>query len=351
MFDYLVFIGRFQPFHIGHQRVIQTALAQSKQVILLIGSAQQPRSTRNTFTFAEREQMVLGAFTTSDAARIHCVPLVDVLYNDPRWVQSVEDAVTSVTGKNPAANVGLVGHYKDRSSYYLSLFPRWQTVSVDSYQGISATPIRDAYLSGARPPLDLLPESTIAVLDQFRQSTDFATLQAEAAYIADYKRSWSGAPYPPTLMTVDAVLVHDEHILLIERGNMPGKGLMALPGGFVDPDETLFVACLRELREETNINLSEKILRAAYRKQGTYDEPHRCERGRAITQGFYFELDPKSPRPEVVGGDDAKSAFWRPLLDVRSELMFEDHFAIIEDLTEIRLYTGSESIPPKIPEL
>ena len=37
MFDFLVFIGRFQPFHIGHARVLQQALAQSAQVIVLIG--------------------------------------------------------------------------------------------------------------------------------------------------------------------------------------------------------------------------------------------------------------------------------------------------------------------------
>jgi len=337
LFDYLVFIGRFQPFHIGHQRVIHTALAQSKQVVLLIGSAQQPRSTRNTFSFAERQQMVLGAFSPTDAARIHCVPLVDVLYNDPRWVQSVEQAVASVTGHDPSVMIGLVGHYKDSSSYYLSLFPRWQTVSVDSYHGISATPIREAYLRGVTPDSDLLPNSTINVLAQFKQSTDYERLQAEAAYIVDYKKSWASAPYPPTLVTADAVLIHGDHILLVERGNMPGQGLMALPGGFIDPDETLFNACLRELREETNLSLSEAILRLAYRKQGTYDEPHRCERGRAITQGFYFELDATLPRPEVTGGDDAKSAFWLPLAEVHSELMFEDHFAIIEDLTGLQL--------------
>jgi bifunctional NMN adenylyltransferase/nudix hydrolase len=337
LFDYLVFIGRFQPFHLGHQRVIQMALAQSKDVILLIGSAQQPRSTRNTFSFSEREQMVLAAFSPADAARIHCVPLVDVLYNDTRWVQSVEQAVLSVTGDDPLLHVGLVGHYKDRSSYYLSLFPRWQTVSVDSYQGISATPIRNAYLQGALPSLDHVPASTLSALSDFQQTADYATLQAEAAYIVDYKASWAIAPYPPTFMTVDAVLIHDEHVLLIERGNMPGKGLLALPGGFIDPDETLFNACLRELREETNIGLSDDLLRAAYRNQGTYDEPNRCERGRAITQGYYFELDPASPRPIVVGSDDAKTAFWRALTEVRSDQMFEDHFAIIEHLTGRRL--------------
>ncbi len=337
LFDYLVFIGRFQPFHVGHQRVIQTALAQSQHVILLIGSAAQPRSTRNTFTFSERERMVLGAFSAADAQRIHCVPLVDVLYNDTRWVSSVEQAVQSVTGDNPQHKIGLVGHYKDRTSYYLGLFPRWSTVSVESYQGISATPIRSAYLRGELPTTAYVPSSTLDLLADFQTTPDYATLQAESAYLVDYKKSWAAAPYPPTFMTVDAVLIHDEHILLVERGNMPGKGLMALPGGFIDPDETLYAACVRELREETNIGLNDDILRAGYRRQRTYDEPHRCERGRAITQGFYFVLDAASPRPAVVGGDDAHAAFWWPLSAVRSDQMFEDHFAIIEDLTGLRL--------------
>ncbi|WP_410211509.1 bifunctional nicotinamide-nucleotide adenylyltransferase/Nudix hydroxylase [Aquirhabdus sp.] len=332
MFDYLVFIGRFQPFHLGHLAVIQTALAQSQQVILLIGSAEQPRSTRNTFKFHERETMVLSAFEQADAARIRCVPLVDILYNDVRWVKSVEDAVHSVTGDNQALKIGLVGHYKDRTSYYLSLFPRWETVFVDSYQGISATPIRDAYLLGEMPTEARVPATTIDLLAAFKQTADYQALQEEARYIVDYKESWSHTPYPPTFMTVDAVLVHSGHILLIERGHIPGKGLFALPGGFLDPDETLFNACLRELREETNLGLDDATLRAAYRSQRTFDEPHRCERGRAITQGFYFELDGSTPLPEVLGGDDAKHAFWLPLAEVRSDQLFEDHYAIIDEL-------------------
>jgi bifunctional NMN adenylyltransferase/nudix hydrolase len=46
-FDALVFIGRFQPFHAGHLAVVQHALSQSDRVLLLCGSARQPRSTRN----------------------------------------------------------------------------------------------------------------------------------------------------------------------------------------------------------------------------------------------------------------------------------------------------------------
>ena len=79
-FDYLVFIGRFQPFHLGHKSVIDQALTLAKDVIILIGSANLPRSTRNSFTVAERTKMILGAYSAEDAARIHCVGLDDALY-------------------------------------------------------------------------------------------------------------------------------------------------------------------------------------------------------------------------------------------------------------------------------
>jgi bifunctional NMN adenylyltransferase/nudix hydrolase len=238
LFDYLVFIGRFQPFHLGHLAVVQHALSQSKQVILLIGSAEQPRSMRNVFNFHERAQMVLSEFNEDDAARIHCVPLIDILYDDRRWVQSVEQAVKSVTGGDSSCRIGLIGHYKDKTSYYLSLFPSWTPVLVDSYHGISATPIRDPYLLGHLPTRDDVPQSTLSILKQFMQLPDYHALQAEANYIAEYKKSWSSAPYPPVFVTVDAVLVHSGHILLIERGQFPGRGLFALPGGFLDQDET-----------------------------------------------------------------------------------------------------------------
>lgn len=334
LFDCLVFIGRFQPFHVGHLAVIKTALAQSKQVILLIGSVNQPRSTRNAFNYDERERMVLSAFDVEDASRIHCVPLADVLYNDARWVRSVEQAVQSVTGDQTALKIGLVGHYKDPTSYYLSLFPDWEPVSVPSYREISATPIRAAYLLGQLPTLDIVPASTLIELEAFMQTEAFSMLQEEAQYIVDYKKQWASTPYPPTFVTVDAVVVHSNHILLIERGHLPGRGLYALPGGFLDPDETLFNACLRELREETNISLSEAEWRAAYQSQQTFDEPNRSERGRSITQGFYFQLDDAQPKPQVLGGDDAKRAFWVPLNQVRSEQMFEDHYAMIDALVK-----------------
>ena len=334
MFDYLVFIGRFQPFHLGHRFVIEQALAQSKQVIVLIGSARVPRSTRNPFTLQERTQMILGAFAPDQAQRIHCVALDDILYNDTRWVHQVQQGVLSVTGAASGQKVGLIGHNKDSSSYYLSLFPHWPAVNVPNFNNLSATPVRDGYLLGATPLTDFVPASTLAVLNQLSQTDSYQKLQEEAWFIDRYKRQWELSPYPPTFVTVDAVVIQSGHILLVERQAMPGQGLYALPGGFIGERETLFDACVRELREETRLKVPDPVIRGSLKAQKTYDDPYRSARGRTITQAFYFALknDPAG-LPKVKGGDDARRAFWVALADVQPEQMFEDHFAIITDLT------------------
>lgn len=337
-FDYLVFIGRFQPFHVGHKAVIDEALKRANNVIILIGSANLPRSTRNSFTVAERTQMITGAYTDAEAKRIHCVGLDDALYNDNRWLMLVQDAVKSVAGdissslkgNANAPKIGLIGHSKDSSSYYLSLFPNWQSVSVPNHEGLSATPIRDGYLMGAAPMSEHVPASTQAVMAEFANTDAYQKLQEEAWFIDKYQRQWEAAPYPPTFVTVDAVVVQSGHILLIERRSVPGKGLWALPGGFVDGKETLLDACIRELREETRLKVPDPVLRGSRHSQHTFDDPYRSARGRTITQAFYFILknDPAG-LPKVKGSDDATKAFWLPLADLRAEDLFEDHYAII----------------------
>ena len=328
-YHYLVFIGRFQPFHNGHKAVIEEALRRSNEVIILIGSANLPRSLRNPFSVAERTAMIKGAYSADEAARIHCVALDDVLYNDTRWLQYVQAGVRSVTG-DLRSDIGLIGHSKDSSSYYLSLFPHWASISVPSYHNLSATPIRDSYLMGATPTSERTPESTRKILDQFKKTTEYQQLHEEAGFIDKYKKQWESAPYPPTFMTADALVVQSGHILLVERRSMPGRGLWALPGGFVDLKETLFDACIRELREETRLKVPEPVLRGSRHSQHTFDDPYRSARGRTITQAFYFQLknDAKG-LPKVKGGDDAAQAFWLPLAELDSKKMFEDHYAII----------------------
>lgn len=336
MYDFLVFIGRFQPFHVGHARVLKQALAQSAQVIVLIGSARQARNTRNPFTVAERSQMILGSLTPDEAARVHCQPLTDCLYNDAVWVMNVQEAVQDVVRKHsPEANprIGLIGHKKDQSSYYLRLFPQWDSVDVENHQSLSATPLRDGYLLGQLPDQALIPHGTQRFLNDFKQQDAYTGLQAEALFIQQYRKAWDAAPYAPTFVTVDAVVVQSGHILLVERKARPGKGLFALPGGFVDQGETLINACIRELREETRLKVPEPVLHGSMKGQKVFDDPYRSARGRTITHAFMFELKPEANLPKVKGGDDAKSAFWLPLAQVQPEILFEDHWHIIGAMT------------------
>ena len=343
-FDQLVFIGRFQPFHLGHLRVIREALKQAKQVIVLCGSAHQPRSTRNPWTVSERESMIRSCFGTNDNNRIIVRPLADYTYNDEAWVKNVQSTVNQCS-QNPSANkrVGLVGHKKDHSSFYLSLFPQWASIEVPNVDNINATAVRDHYFGLSKENSTLtyldgqlayqqLPLSVIEYLKTFSDSSYFQDIYQEHKFITQYRSSWVNTPYPVTFVTVDAVLVQSGHILLVERNARPGQGLLALPGGFIKPHERLLDACIRELREETRLKVPAAVLKGSVRRQSVFDDPHRSTRGRTITHAFHIELTPSPQLPKVRGGDDAKHAMWHPLADITPSQLFEDHYFIIQQL-------------------
>ncbi len=111
------------------------------------------------------------------------------------------------------------------------------------------------------------------------------------------------------------------HVLLIERGVAPFQGCWALPGGFVQLDESLEEAALRELQEETG--LQDAYIEQLY----TYGEPDRDPRGRVITVA-YFALIAGDAAIQPEGGDDAARAAWFPLDDL-PELAF-DHNQILK---------------------
>ena len=173
-FDYLVFIGRFQPFHLAHMQTIKIALQQSQNVILALGSAQNERNLKNPFTVQERERMILSNFAAADQQRIKFVHIIDV-YDDKKWQKLVTSLVKEVVGAED--KVGLIGHFKDESSYYLQLFPEWEMVELDSLKdAISATPLREAYYRGEIIE-SAFPLGTSEFLQQFQQTEIYQQLQ------------------------------------------------------------------------------------------------------------------------------------------------------------------------------
>ena len=130
--------------------------------------------------------------------------------------------------------------------------------------------------------------------------------------------------YPRPSVTADlavfAMRGETLSVLLVRRKDEPFAGRWALPGGFLDMDETAEVGARRELREETGLDLPGPV-----ELIGVYDEPRRDPRGRTITLAHATAL--RGPVPEVVGGDDAAEAAWH---DAREpgRLAF-DHEAIL----------------------
>lgn len=364
-YDTAIYIGRFEPVHHAHLALLRQALASARQVIVVIGSAWQARSPRNPFTWQERADMLLQALPAAERARLQLLPVRDY-YDEPVWAQAVRSGVAALTA--PGARIALVGHFKDATSNYLRSFAGWELISLPRQGDIDASTLRDAYFGAATaapvsaasdtpssadltadlaatlaavdtallPWKEHLAPAALAFLRDFAQKPEYAALQHEWRVLRDYRASWAGAPYPPVFVTVDAVLRCQEHVLVIHRAHAPGKGQLAVPGGFIEQKETLWQSCLRELAEETHCALPEAALRAALRQVHVFDHPERSQRGRTITHAHYFDLG-NAPFPAVQADDDALQAQWLPIAALAGleDQFFEDHFHILDQFLQL----------------
>lgn len=346
-FDYAVFVGRFEPFHNAHRTAIERALELAKKVIVLIGSAGKPRTVKNPFYASERKVMIRSGFEGRHQSKLLFGELRDFPYNDDAWFAQVQRVVADIVVSdnntlNAPARVVLVGHDKGEDSFWLKAFPQWHYHELPNFEQLNATELRkllfelgDGEGRGKQMMLQAaVPEGVYEFLTEFAKTPAYAQLVREHQFIESYKKSWSTTPYPVTFVTVDAVCIQSGHVLLVKRRAEPGKGLWALPGGFIGQEERLLDACMRELREETRLKVPEKVLRGSIRGQQVFDLPGRSSRGRTITHAFYFHLD-AGELPPVKGSDDAEKAKWVPLaeaLAMESEF-FEDHHAILSTMT------------------
>jgi bifunctional NMN adenylyltransferase/nudix hydrolase len=331
-YDTAVFIGRMQPFSKAHEYVINEGLKVAHRVFIFLGSSFQARDIRNPFTFEERKSMIRATFT--DPTKVKIFGVRDYPYNDNQWVNVIQNTVAANTISSE--KICLIGHSKDASSYYLNIFPNWDSVNVENYDGINATDIREVLFGGAerkKPLFAYVPVGSSMVFNKIIQSEEFFPMYGEYDRVMTYRKSWevgvATVPYAPTFVTTDAVVTQSGHVLLVKRKASPGKGLWALPGGFLDQHETLLNGAIRELREETRLRVPPAILKGSIRGQHTFDAPYRSTRGRTITTAFHFDLGFSKELPVVKGSDDAEKARWVEFKDVNGEMMFEDHHAII----------------------
>ncbi|MDR1463258.1 MAG: bifunctional nicotinamide-nucleotide adenylyltransferase/Nudix hydroxylase [Azoarcus sp.] len=335
-FDAAILIGRFQAFHNGHAALLRETLARAGRVIIVIGSSFRSRNARNPFTHEERAAMITASLDEADARRVTFVPIRDY-YDDQHWAAAVEEGVRTALEKQGAAasRIALAGFHKDASTYYLNLFPHWAFVALERQGEIDATAVRQIYFGisdadAARASLQsLVPPAVARYLDAWTALPAFAAMQEEHRAIEAYKKKWGSGPF----VTLDAVVTAAEHVLLVRRKHTPGKGLWAIPGGFLEGRERLLQGAIRELKEETGLDVSDAALVDALRAVAVFDHPDRSQRGRIITHAHCFDL-PSGDLPAVQGSDDAAEARWFPIAGLPSMEVdfFEDHFTILDRL-------------------
>lgn len=329
----IVYIGRMQPPTKAHIANIETALELADSVLVLLGSCYQPRTIKNPWNVFERAAMILNQLPPEASARITFRGLHDFRYNDQEWVQQVQQIVKKETLGYLKPKIGIIGCKKDDSSYYLDYFPQWSLIEMDQLEDVNATTVRDEYFSETLfnwKDKDLISSNLTEFLRKWTKTPEYQELVKEYQFIKDYKKGWENSPYSPTFVTVDSVVIQSGHVLLIQRKASPGKGLWALPGGFINQDEYVITAMLRELREETKLKVPTAVVAGSIKGTKVFDYPGRSLRGRTITHAYAIELPP-GELSKVKGGDDAAKAKWFPISDVldMEEQLFEDHSDII----------------------
>ena len=314
-----IFIGRFQPVHAGHIDAIIQASKQVEKLYILVGSANQCRSIKNPWTFEERAEMISSALLAGiDCNNFEIVPLNDYPYNDSAWRSDVRATIDHLCG---AVKPVLFGHYKAGNDY-LTWFPELKFVNIESRIRVNATSIRKNMFEGDNP---LMPQTV---------RDDFAFYEKERQLFANY-------PFPETLNfnCADAVLECQGYVLLIRRKFAPGAGAWALPGGFRNQRETFLDCAVRELIEETNVRVPEKVLRGSIVKTQLFDSPNRSFGIPRNTLAVYIRVnpDPSGALPRANGADDAAECKWVSLSDALNKYeLYDDHAAIISTLTGVQ---------------
>jgi bifunctional NMN adenylyltransferase/nudix hydrolase len=346
--DSIVYIGRFQPFHNAHMATILRALDLAQKVVIVIGSANQPRDEENPFTQEERENVIRKALIDHAGdvelvSRVAFVAVENNIYSNPAWAL---DVVTQVEQHLTGEKVGIIGHNKDESSFYLTMFPQWEIIDQPLVEILDATTIRDLYFSPKRNTKffqAVVPPSVVEFLEQFHVKPEYQDIVESAEYITKYKKQFEHLPYAISFNTGDAIVFKSNHVLMIRRKANPGKGLLAFPGGFLNAldkvtkgkmlkaDKSLLECAIRELYEETKIALPEALIRGSIVEEKIFDAVKRSRRGRVITTAQIIVL-PEDGRglPKVKGSDDALEAIWYPIHKLTRVMCFEDHYDMLK---------------------
>lgn len=331
-----IFVGRFAPFHNGHLYTLLAAAAKYEQVLAVVGSANTAPDPKTPWTAQERADMLLEVGYQYNIKNLVISYADDYPLDDQRWAMTIARRVRNLY---PLEAFALLGTPKDYPTIrYLDLLQKELNAVKDlvptgiSRMFPSGTQIRDILYygmmnSGAIAQPDILLQSlvpsviwtgflqTFQASDQCRRMVTWLDDAKQARQM--YAEGW----YDPVFVTTDAIVRNENKVLLIKRGGKQGKGLWALPGGFLEQDLTLVENARTEVRQETGIMLDEPLCTPF-----VVQTVGRSLRGRTITHVFEFLTNQDLPH----GADDAADAQFVDIDHLPpSTEWFEDHYHIL----------------------
>lgn len=312
--------------------LLRSALTRAGRVRVFITRAFQAPSARLPFGWRERADMLAASLDNARLSRIDFEPVREH-WDAKRTLSAVQAGVAAHHAAGEPITCLWSGPEPEPEDR-----PRGWTFEELGDTDARGEPRMDALYAAHEPEAawdgmqDELPSGTREHVRAWLGTPAFERLREEWRHIDREKKVWAAVPYPVTLVTVDAVVRASGHLLLIERGRPPGRGLWALPGGFLEREETLLQSALRELLEETGLPLSERALRGHLRGVKVFDHPERSQRGRVVTHAHFFDLGDEAP-PPVRGGDDARAARWVPIAELAGleTRLHDDHFHVIDE--------------------
>ncbi len=338
-----VYIGRFQPFHNGHLSVLNRTASMMKKddgLLVLVGSADRQDSFANPLSWRLRLDIVNGILKDLHSDNyMYATVINDSPYNYDQWVYYMQCVISEQmayltesgdTDDVPSpCLVGMDGikKYAEMLGYPYVKMP--ETVS------IHGTDVRNRAADGC-PVSGLVPPSVLGKLVE----CGFGPMMRRIRKAQDDYYSSTGCKYSTCFCTVDAIVVAGGSVLLVRRKD---NGKYALPGGFQDPMETALDGAMRELYEETGLNVRDNRYFKLERGPLLFDAPgrdYRCgPKVNAPTHAFLWRFCPATipaydevnrmlgtsetsgePRsigmPDVHSGDDASSCEFVKLGDI-----------------------------------
>jgi bifunctional NMN adenylyltransferase/nudix hydrolase len=320
-------IGRFQPLHNGHVSLIERSLEENDKTIVVVGSINKLPDFKNPFTAEERIQFIRDRFEG-----LIIVPMKDCPTDD-EWESNVIALVNNIE-ENPA-NVTLYTNPKDEQWYREHLvYP----VKVLDDVNISATQIRHAWYTNSLWTVEsLLPDGIQKYLEEHH---DVVRLIDEYhGTMESMKAKEEGHPFGNPMEPVSfAVIVQGDKLLVGKRKGFRGKGQLGLLGGYLQNTETTLDGCMREVLEESDVDLASLLATGRAKCITRAIEENIDDIGtRTLGVNYLFVIHPEEELELNPDGEETESLEWVDLTDVLHEktLLFFNHNLITQRLLSI----------------